>query len=172
MLLEATFKQIHDALVLVFADDISETLLILDQLFLFLLLFILIFGRDFPIYLTVRLIVSVIVTDLEKDEPTIFILQKVTDEQVERAFCLRINVLLREDLVEFVDRLKHSRVRIRHTFHNDAAFFVVGIHSEDVVEEVGSESLLHARHKLFMCLFVIFECRLALLRLCCIIPLL
>ena len=119
-----------------------------------------------------RLIVSVIVTDLEKDEPTIFILQKVTDEQVERAFCLRIYVLLREDLVEFVDRLKHSRVRIRHAFHNDAAFFVVGIHSEDVVEEVGSESLLHARHKLLMCLFVIFECRFALLRLCCIIPLL
>ena len=44
MLLETAFKQIHDALVLVFADDISETLLILDQLFLFFLLFILIFG--------------------------------------------------------------------------------------------------------------------------------
>ena len=74
-----------------------------DDLVLFLLLHIDEFFRGLPIVFENWLSISSEVMNLQKMEVAIFILQKVAHEHVHRTFFLRVDVSLREDLVDGVD---------------------------------------------------------------------
>ena len=56
-------------------------------------------------------------SDFQEVEPTVFILQKVTDKFVQCAFNLGINVHLRKDFVDCVDRFYSIWVGVRHASH-------------------------------------------------------
>ena len=68
--------------------------------------------------------------DFQKVEAAILVLQEVTDEHVECALVFRVNIHLREDLVDFINCFDGVGVRVWHALYFDSVLIAITVNCE------------------------------------------
>ena len=129
------------------ADDAGTALLLGDLFQGFTLDPISEFGRNFPIGWHDWLTVGLEVTYFQEVESSIFILQKVAHKVVQTTFFLRVDVGLCEHFIDSVNGCDRALIRVRHAFDFDAAFFVLHVHREQILQVQDAESIMDLIHE-------------------------
>ena len=80
-------------------------------------------------------------------ESSIFILQKVAHKVVQTTFFLRVDVGLCEHFIDSVNGCDRALIRVRHAFDFDAAFFVLHVHREQILQVQDAESIMDLIHE-------------------------